>query len=150
MQEQIERDLKAALLAGDKAKAETLRGLKSALLNEMIAQGSRDTGLNEDQIQKVLARESKKRAEAAELYQKAQANDRAQAELSEKAIIDGYLPERLSEEEVKAKVDEEVSKLDNPTPADMGRVIGAVRGQLGASADGGTIAKLVKAALEKK
>lgn len=149
MQEQIERDLKTALLAGDKKKTETLRGIKSALLNEAISLNARDSGLNDEQIQKVLARESKKRAEAAELYQKAGAQDRADAELNEKAIIDNYLPAQLSEEEIAAKVNEEVAKLDNPSPADMGKLIGAVRSQLGPQADGATIARLVKAALDK-
>lgn len=150
MQEQIERDLKAALLAGDKFKAETLRGLKSALLNEMISLGARESGLDNEQAQKIASRESKKRAEAAELYQKAGEAQRAASELSEKAIIDDYLPAQLSEEEVAAKVSEEVSKLDNPTLADLGRVIGAARAQLGAQADGAVIARLAKEALEKK
>lgn len=150
MQEQIERDLKAALLAGDKQKAETLRGLKSALLNEMISLNARDSGLNDEQVQKILARESKKRAEAADLYNKAGASEREQAELQEKAIIDAYLPAQLSEEEVAAKVKDEVAKLDNPTMADMGPVIGAVRNQLGPQADGALIARLVKSALESK
>lgn len=150
MQEQIERDLKAALLAGDKQKAETLRGLKSALLNEMISLNARDSGLNDEQVQKILSRESKKRAEAAELYKKAGEESRAHSELQEKEIIDAYLPAQLSEEEVAAKVEEEVSKLENPTMADMGRLIGAVRAQLGAQADGALIARLVKSALETK
>lgn len=144
MQEQIERDLKAALLGGDKKKVETLRVIKSAVLNEAIAKGARDSGLSDDQIQAVLARESKKRSEAAELYQKANASDRASAELAEKAIIDSYLPAQLSEAEIAELVSAEVDKLDKPTQGDMGRIIGAVRAKAGASADGALIARLVK------
>lgn len=144
MQEQIERDLKAALLGGDKKKVETLRVIKSAVLNEAIAKGARDSGLSNDQIQAVLARESKKRSEAAELYQKANASDRASAELAEKAIIDSYLPAQLSEAEIAKLVSAEVDKLDKPTQGDMGRIIGAVRAKAGASADGALIARLVK------
>ena len=70
MQEQIERDLKDALLSGERQKAETLKGLKSALQYEAIS--SKDSSLSDEQIQKVLARESKKRAEAAELIKKAE------------------------------------------------------------------------------
>lgn len=150
MQEKIESDLKAALLAGDKTKVETLRGLKSAILNETIAQGVKDTGLKEEQIQKVLARESKKRAEAAELYKKGGSNDRAEAELAEKAIVDDYLPEQVDESQIAATVDEEVSKLESPTMADIGKIIGIVRAKLGAGADGATIAKVAKEKLAGK
>lgn len=150
MQEQIDRDLKAALLGGDKKKSEVLRFIKSALLYEAVSLNARDSGLTDEQIQKVLARESKKRADAAELYKKAGETERAAAEVYEKDIIDSYLPEQLSEEEVAAKVKEEVAKLDHPTPADMGRVIGAVRAALGAQADGAMIARLAKEALEQK
>ena len=144
MQDKIEQDLKQALLAGDKQKAETLRTIKSSILNEAIAQGARDSGLSDEQIQTILARESKKRQEAADLYEKGGAADRASAELAEKTIIDSYLPEQLTEEEVAKAVDEEIAKQDSPTMQDMGRIIGAVRGRLGAQADGALIAKLVK------
>jgi uncharacterized protein len=149
MQEQIERELKTALLAGDKAKAETLRGLKSALLNEAISQNARDSGLTDEQIQKILARESKKRQEAADLYTRGGAPERASAELAEKAIIDAYLPEQLSEADVARLVDEEIAKAGAPTMQDMGRIIGAVKARAGGQADGGLIAKLVKDKLSK-
>ena len=144
MQEQIERDLKAALLAGDKAKAETLRGLKSAILNETIAQGAKDTGLNDEEIQKVVSKEAKKRIEAIELYAKAGEQERANSESAEKAILDSYLPEPASEQDIAEEVEREIAKLQNPTMADMGKVIGAVKAKLGGSADGATIAKLAK------
>jgi uncharacterized protein YqeY len=142
--QQIERDLKTALLGGDKPKAETLRGLKSAILNEAIAQNARDSGLNDEQIQKILAKESKKRQEAADLYKQGGSEDRAAAELSEKDIIDAYLPAQIDEAEVAKLVDQEIVKAGQPTMADMGRIIGAVRAQAGPQADGATIARLVK------
>jgi uncharacterized protein len=144
MQQQIEEDLKQALLSGDKAKTETLRNVKSALLNEAISQGARETGLSDVQIQKILARESKKRQEAADLYTQGGAADRAAAELAEKVIIDAYLPEQLGEVAIAKLVDEEISKAGSPTIQDMGRIIGAVRAQAGGTADGALIAKLVK------
>lgn len=144
MQQQIDKDLKQALLSGDKAKAETLRGLKSAILNEAIAQNARDSGLSDEQIQTILAKESKKRQEAADLYKQGGSDDRASAELAEKAIIDAYLPEQLSEAEINKLVDEEIAKAGSPTMQDMGRIIGAVRGRAGGSSDGALVAKLVK------
>ena len=149
MQEQIEKDLKQALLSGDKAKAETLRGIKSALLNEAISQGARETGLSDEQIQKILARESKKRQEAADLYKQGGSEERASAELAEKAVIDAYLPEQLSEAEVAKIVDEEIAKAGEVSMQDMGRIIGAVRGRTAGQADGGLIARLVKDKLNR-
>ncbi len=148
MQEKIEADLKSALLAGDKAKAETLRGLKSALLNEVIAKNARETGLSDEQMQQVLSREAKKRQEAADLYKQAGEEQRAATELSEKEIIDVYLPAQLSEEEISQAVEVAIKELGASSPADLGRVIGAVRAKLGPSAEGSTIARLVKEKLQ--
>lgn len=144
MQQQIDKDLKEALLAGDKVKAETLRNIKSALLNEAISVGARDSGLSDESVQKILARESKKRQEAADLYKQGGADDRAGKELAEKAVIDSYLPEQLSEAEVSKLVDEEIAKVPDASMQNMGQIIGAVRGRAGGSADGALIAKLVK------
>src|SRR5438270_12084079 len=98
----LEQDLKTALLAKDSQKVTTLRGLKSALLNVKIAEGKRDSGLTDEEIEKVLAKESKKRQESADLYKQGGDETRATAELEEKAIIDAYLPEQMSETEVAA------------------------------------------------
>ena len=149
MLERIERDLKDALLSGDKTKVETLRGLKSAILNETIAQNAKDSGLGEEQIEKVVVRESKKRQEAAELYKQGGNNERAEAELAEKAIIDAYLPEQIDEAVIEKAVAEETAKLDSPTMADIGKVITAVKTKLGAGADGSVIARITKEKLSQ-
>jgi uncharacterized protein YqeY len=147
IQQKIEADIKTAMLSGDKPKAETLRGLKTALQYETVSLGLREVGLNEDQAQKVLAREAKKRADTVDIYEKAGESQRAAAEKAEIALIDAYLPAKASEADIKAAVEDEVAKVPNPTMANMGQIIGAVRGQLGAQADGATIARLVKEAL---
>lgn len=150
MQDRIERDLKDALLAGDKVKTETLRGLKNALQYEAKNTGAKDGELTDEQVQRVLARESKKRAEAGDLYKQGGNAERAEAEMAEKAIIDSYLPKPMDETEVEAAVAEEVAKISTPRPSDMGKIIGAVRSKLGPTADGATVARLVKQALEQK
>lgn len=144
MQNDIERDLKAAMLSGDKNKVETLRGVKAAMLNEAITLNARDTGLTDEQIKKVLAKESKKRAEAAQMYSQGGSPERASAETAEKAIIDSYLPQQLDEETIKQEVAAQIANLGATTAADMGKVIGAVKAKLGASADGAVVAKLAK------
>ena len=150
MLDKIDQDLKQALLAGEKPKAETLRGLKSALHNEVISKNAQESGLSDEQIQAVLAREAKKRTEAAELYQKNGAADRAESELAEKKIIETYLPAQVSREEISKAVQDEIAKLSSPTMADMGKIIGGVRAKLGAGADGAVIAQLAKEALGTK
>lgn len=147
MIEQIQKDLKDAMLSGNKTKAETLRGLKNALQYEAVALKTKVEELSDEQIQKVFAREAKKRQEAADIYKNAGEADRTQKELDEKAIIDTYLPEQLDESAIKTVVDEEIAKLDTPSMQDMGKVIGAVKAKLGGSADGATVARLVKEGL---
>jgi len=148
IEQRIDTDLKSAMLAGDKDKAETLRGLKSALHNAAIAQSAQETGLSDDQTQKILASEAKKRTEAAELYQKAGELDRADKELAEKAAIEVYLPAQMSDEELSRLIDKHISALNASAMADMGKVIGAVKAEAGAAADGTTVARLVKEKLQ--
>jgi uncharacterized protein YqeY len=148
MQEQIERDLKAALLAGDRLTSETLKGIKSALQYEAVAQSVKVNDLSDEVIQKVIAKESKKRQEAAELYKNAGEQERTSKELQEKSVIDKYLPEQMTEDELLPIVEAEVSSFDNPSLKDMGKIIGAVKAKTGGSADGAVIAKLVKQRLE--
>jgi uncharacterized protein YqeY len=149
MQEDINRDLKAAMLSGDKDKVEVLKGLKSALQYEALNLKSEGRILSDEQTQKVLARESKKRQETAELYKNAGETERSDKELGEKQIIDVYLPKQLSEDEINKAVMEEIEKSGASSQTDMGRVIGTVRGRLGASADGSVIARLVKEKLSQ-
>jgi uncharacterized protein YqeY len=149
VKEQIDKDLKEALLAGDKPKVETLRGIKAAILNEEVAQNTRDSGLSDDQIQNILAKESKKRQEAADLYKQGGSPDRADAELAEKGIIDSYLPEQMSEEDIAKLADEAITATSASGIQDMGKVIGAVKAKAGNSADGSVIARIVKEKLSQ-
>lgn len=149
MQQQIERDIKDALLSGDKTRAEVLRNLKSAILNEAISKNLQRDDIEDSVIQQVLSRESKKRQEAADLYKNAGETERMEKELSEKGIIDTYLPEQMSEEEIREVITEEIAKLSQPTMKEMGQIIGAVKAKTGGQADGALIARLVKEKLEQ-
>ena len=141
----LDADIKQALLGGDKFRAEVLRGLKSVLLNEKIAKGLRETGLSDEQVLGLIAKEVKKRNESAVLYVQAGSQERADKELAEKAMLEEYLPKQLSDEALEAIVTEVISSLgDN---AHMGQVIGAVRAKVGSTADGGRIAAAVKTKL---
>ena len=147
LKQRIDDDLKAALLSGDRFAAQTLRGLKAAVLNEEVALGRRDEGLNDDEVEKIIAKEVKKRNESITLYEQNARPELAEDEKKEAAIISVYLPQQLSEEEIKEIIAAKVAELGASGPQAMGQVIGAVKGQVGNTADGGTIARLVKEAL---
>ncbi len=144
---QLDNDLKAALLSGDRFRGEVLRGLKAVILNEEVAQGKRETGLDDETIEKLIAREVKKRNESASLYDQAERPELADNERAELAIIGTYLPAQVSEVEIQQTVNETIAALGVSGPQAMGQVIGAVKAKLGNSADGGTIARLVKESL---
>ncbi len=148
IKDQITQDLKQALLKGDKFKTTVLRGLKSAIGYAEVAEGKRDTGLEDGQIIALLQKEAKKRQESAELYQKASDTERADKELAEKVIIEVYLPAQLSESEVVAHVDAVISELGAQDSKAMGQVIGAVKAKTNGAADGALIARLVKERLQ--
>lgn len=145
IQEKLTADLKSAMLARDSEKSETLRGLKSAILYEEVALKKRDSGLNETETIAVLKREAKKRKDAIELYEKGGNAESAKKEKTELDIINGFLPEMLSEEATRKIVESVLSELaiDVPQRSDTGRIIGAVKAKAGASADPALIAKIV-------
>ncbi len=147
LKSQIENDVKAALLGGDRFHAEVLRGLKAAILNEEVAKGKRDEGLDDASIEQLIAKEVKKRLDSVQQYTDAARPELAEAEQAEAKVLQEYLPEQLSDDEIKKTIDETITALGVSGPQAMGQVIGAVKGKLGSSADGGTIARLVKEAL---
>ena len=146
---QVENDLKAALLSGNRFKCEVLRGLKATILNEEIAQNKRDTGLGDDVIEQLIAREVKKRNESAELYDQARRPELSEKERSEAEVLLEYLPKQLSESEIQAVIDRAAQELNVSDMSGMGSLIGAVKKELGSSADGAVIATLVKNKLNK-
>lgn len=156
IKERINADLKRAMLAGDKTLVETLRGLKSAIQYAEVAAGTQ--GQDDDAaVQVVLSKEAKKRQESADLYHQGGNEERAKAELTERSVIEEYLPEQMSEDDVAKIVDEVIGQLsyqkqekesllreDAPRGLQMGQVIGKVRERTKGQADGSTIARLVK------
>jgi uncharacterized protein YqeY len=149
LKERLNDDLKAALLGGNRFAADTLRNLKAAILNEEVAQNRRDEGLNDTEIEGVIAREVKKRRESIVLYEQNERTDLAENEQAEIDVLSVYLPEQLSDDEIQTTIDEIVTTLGVTGPQAMGQVIGAVKSKLGSAADGATIARLVKSTLQQ-
>lgn len=146
--ERINADLKTAMLARDAFTTETLRGLKAAILNEEVARGARETGLDEAAVEQLIAREAKKCDEAANLFEQGGNQASADKERAEKVLLSTYLPEQLSEAEVQALVDTAIAELKPEGMKDMGRVIGVVKAKAGNTADGALVAKLVKDSIQ--
>jgi uncharacterized protein YqeY len=147
LKSQIDNDVKAALLSGDRFRADVLRGLKAVVLNEEVAQGKRDEGLDDATIEQLIAREVKKRLDSVKQYTDAGRPELAEAEQAEATVLEAYLPEQLSEADIQKVIDEIIVQLGASGPQAMGQVIGAVKGKLGNTADGATIARLVKESL---
>jgi len=147
LKDTIQNDMKAALLSGDRFSGDTLRNLKAAILDEEVKQNKRDEGLSDEEIEKVIAREVKKRNESIAVYEQNGRPELAETERKEAEVLAKYLPEQLGEDEIRKVVQAKVSELGVSGPQAMGQVIGAVKGQLGNTADGATVAKIVKETL---
>jgi uncharacterized protein YqeY len=147
LKEQINNDLKAALLGGNRFAGEVLRGLKATILNEEVAKGKREDGLDDSVIEQLVVREVKKRNESAVIYDGAGRSELADNERREAQILSIYLPQQLSEADIKIVVDRIIGELGVTNPSGFGQVIGAVKKELGNTADGALIAQLVKSAL---
>jgi uncharacterized protein YqeY len=148
LKQRIDADLKTALLTGNRFDSEVLRGLKAAILNEEVAKSMRDEGLDESSIEQLVAREIKKRNDSASQYEQADRSELSETERQEAGVLAIYLPEQASEADIAAAVDKAIVTTRATTMAQMGQVIGTVKAELGNSADGALIARLVKDALQ--
>jgi uncharacterized protein YqeY len=145
--ETIQNDLKAALLGGDRFKGDVLRNLKAAILNEEVAQNKRDEGLGDQEIERIIAKEVKKRQESIKLYQDNGRPELAKTEQDEAAVLEAYLPKQLSESEVISIVEQTIDEMGATGVQSMGLVIKAVKEKLGNTADGALVAQTVKSKL---
>lgn len=145
----IKTDLTAAMKAGDDVVKSTLRMALAAITNAEVA-GDEAVELSDDDVVKVLQAETKKRAEAAEVYEGAGRSEAAAKERAEAGVLAKYLPAAMSDAELAGLVAEEVANAAAAGQTGMkamGAVVKAVRARTGSSADGSKIAELVKSAL---
>ncbi len=144
LKQTIQDDTKTALLSGDRFVGDTLRNLKAAILNEEVATGKRDEGLSDEEIEKIIAREVKKRNESITLYEQNGRPELAEVERKEAEVLSRYLPEQLGEGEIRTIVQAKITELGVSGPQAMGQVIGSVKQQLGNTVDGAMLARIVK------
>lgn len=149
LKQRIDDDLKAALLERRRFETEVLRGLKAAILNEEVATGTRDEGLSDAEVEKVVAREVKKRQESAQLYEDNGREESAADERREAEVLQRFLPQQLTESEIVEVVEQTIEEIGAAGMQSMGMVIGAVKQKVGNTADGATVARIVKEKLPK-
>jgi uncharacterized protein YqeY len=146
LKEKLQSDLTDAIRARDEVKSGTVRMLLAAITTEEVA-GKAARVLNDAEIITVLSREAKKRREAVEAYTQAKRDDLANKEKAEAAVIALYLPEQLSEDQLKQMITEAIAKTNAAGPAGMGLVMKELQPKIAGKADGGLVSTLVKAAL---
>lgn len=143
LQQRIDADLKAAMLAREKDKLNALRAIKSAILLELTKEGGQ-VGLDEAVGMKILQKLHKQRVESATIYRQQGRADLASEEEAQATVIEAYLPKRMSDAEVEATVREVIAGVGATGMADMGKVMGEANKRMAGKADGSTIAAVVK------
>ncbi len=148
LKNKLQSDLNDAIKSRNTLVAETIRMVLAAITNEEVA-GKEKKELSDAEVITVLTREAKKRREAAEAFEQGGRADKAATERAEGEVIAGYLPEQLSEAEIKKLIEETIAAVGASGPADMGKVMGALKAKVAGKADGAMVSSLVKAALNK-
>jgi uncharacterized protein YqeY len=146
LKEKLQTDLTQAIRSRDELQSRTIRMLLAAITNEEVA-GKAAKVLSDAEIITVLSREAKKRREAVEAYTQAKREDLANKEKAEAAVIAQYLPEQLSEDEIKKLIQEAIASTGATGPSGMGLVMKQLQPMIAGTADGGLVSALVKAAL---
>lgn len=141
--DQISNDIKDAMKAKDKVRLETLRNIKKYFLEAKTAPGANDT-LTDENALKILQKLAKQGKESASLYVSQSRQDLADDELAQVAVIETYLPKKMSETELEAALRDIIAKIGATSMKDMGKVMGTATKQLAGKAEGSAISALVK------
>ena len=143
--EQVNEDIKKAMLAREKERLEGLRAVKAAFLLAKTDAGNAE--LTPDKEMQIIQKLVKQRRETADLYKSQNRPDLADKEIAQADVIAGYLPKQLSEDEVKAVVAEIIKETGASSIKDMGKVMGAASAKLAGQTDNKTLSGIVKAML---
>lgn len=145
--EQINQDIKAAMKARESGKLAALRDIKAKLLLEMTKEGASGDEIDPKVALSILNKLYKQRLEAAEIYKTQGREDLMEDEMQQAEVIQSYLPEPLSEAELKSSVEEIIARVGASSMADMGKVMGLASQELAGRADGKAISALVRSML---
>lgn len=141
--EQINADMKQAMLAKEKDKLAAIRSIKSELLKE-ATKGGGDGSVSDEAALKIIQKLHKQRTESAQLYREQNRDDLAQEEELQAEVLESYLPEQMNEEEVKAVLEKVKADTGASSMADMGAFMGAAMKELQGKADGKLISKVAR------
>lgn len=141
--EQLNLDIKKAMLAKEKVRLAALRAIKSAFMLESTKEGSSGK-LSNEIAQKIIAKLHKQRMDAYSIYVEQNRPDLSKEEFDQAKVLEEYLPEQMSEEELRATLQELITEMGASSLADLGKVMGKAMGLLKAKADGALISKTVK------
>ena len=146
MELQIQQDIKAAMLAKEKTRLESLRAIKAAILLAKTADGSES--ISDEAVVKIIQKLVKQRKETAEIYKQQNREELAAQELAEAAAMEVYLPKQLSEAEIEEELKKIIAQVGATGPQDMGKVMGTATKALAGKAEGRVISALVKKMLQ--
>jgi len=148
LEQKIMAELKTAMLAKDEKTVRSLRAVKAAIILAKTAEGSGGELKEDDEI-KLLQKLVKQRKDSLEIFQQQNRSDLAQKEQEEIQVIEKFLPQQLSADELKEELTKIIAETGASSPADMGKVMGAATKRLSGKADGKTISATVKELLSK-
>ena len=141
--DQVSKDIVAAMKAKDKVRLQALRNIKKYFIEAKTAPGANDT-LSDETAMKILAKLAKQGRDTAALYTEQNRPDLAEEENAQAAVVESYLPQPLSAEELEAALKEIIAAVGAEGPKDMGKVMGTATKQLAGKADGKAISAKVK------
>lgn len=150
IQEQIKEDLKEAMRAKDTTRVSVLKSFISEFTNESVKLGrTPQDPLSNDEALSVIKRLSKQRKDSIEQFEKGGRPELAESEKAELDIIEDYLPEMMSEEEVRAHVLSKKDEMNITSPDQFGQLMGAVMADLKDKADGAVVKKVIEEAIQE-
>ena len=144
LENQIQSDIKAAMIAKDAVALTSIRAIKAAILLAKTSEGGAKESLEDEEVIKIIGKLVKQRKESAAIYSQQNREDLAQNELAEAKVMEKYRPRSLSEEEVEAALKEIIAQIGASSMADMGKVMGVATKKLAGAADGRVISTIVK------
>ena len=142
LEQLINDDIKKAMLAKDAQRLSALRAVKAAIMLEKTSGSSHE--LSDADVLKIMQKLVKQRTESAQIYREAGRDELAANEESEAAIIEAYLPRKMSTEELESELQRIIAEVGAKTPAEMGKVMGVATKLLAGKADGKQISEIVK------
>lgn len=142
LEERINADIKAAMLAKERKKLDALRAVKSAIL--LLKTNGSGEAISEEAEIACLQKLVKQRKESAELYKQQNRMDLYEDEAFQQAVIEAYLPEQMSEEEIRTELQKIISETGASSVKDMGKVMGAAQKAFAGKADNKVVSTIVK------